>query len=71
MPNQYKAGTTSILIRMPQELKDRVYHAAALASEAYGLRATAQDIIRRAIEETCERIERETETFTAQIKNKR
>ncbi|MHB1612424.1 MAG: hypothetical protein ACYCT0_12125 [Sulfobacillus sp.] len=70
MPNQYKPGTTSLLVRLPQTLKDRLYAAADRMTDAYGVKASAQDIVRRAIEEACERIEQETARFTQEIKHK-
>lgn len=69
MPNQYKPGTTSLLVRMPQDLKDRLYATADRMTATYGVKASAQDIVRRAIAEMCDRIDEETRRFTQEIKN--
>ena len=71
MPNQYKPGTVSLLLRLPQDLKDRLYAAADRMAQAYGVKASAQEIVRQAITEACERIEHQTDAFIRDIKNNR
>lgn len=58
MPNKYKTGTKSILVRMPGELRDRLDVVAEAATARYGdISATA--IARRAIEDRVEELEKE------------
>lgn len=71
MPNHYKPDTVSLLVRLPQPLKARLYAAADRMEQTYGVRGSAQAIVRQAIEEACARIEEETARFTRDIKNKR
>ena len=54
MPNQYRSGTVRVLIRMPEELRDRLKTAADLAG------STMSDIARDAIADRLDLIEKLT-----------
>jgi len=54
MPNQYRSGTVRVLIRMPEELRDRLKTAADSAG------STMSDIARDAIADRLDLIEKLT-----------
>ncbi len=62
MPNQYAPGTTSILIRMPDELKERLVEVTRKLNEKYpDANYSAVSIARNAILARVEELEAELE----------
>lgn len=60
MPNQYAPGTTSILIRLPEELKERLMEVTRKLNEKYpDASYSAASIARNAILARVEELEKE------------
>lgn len=70
MADRYKAGTKSVLVRMPGELKDRLENVAAAASKKFG-NVTATSIARQAIEDKVNELEKELGIPSPEPKKKR